>query len=366
MRSMGLGSIRMIFFPAGWILPSQWGSQGYQPPYFSSDWTEVTSNLPEFLSICAERNIQVDIASPSPYLLTRSRQTGVYDWVWAYGSGGWNNFMADTRKYITDLVNAVENSPYASTVCWYDISNEIYTTPFYYKYPIYLQAIYDGGWVTASKIGFSVLRVPPTGLTDYDNLKNGDSDSPWLGTYRARLTKLTDSHSYPEKNAGDWDVGAMYNKARSLYPNSTTICGEYGISYTAVSEADQRDKEITLMNSFISAGVPYAMHWLWTGMWPPPHPGAWDTSWFRNDDINQPNDIVCAVGTKLSQLTNGDMELGTNGVPTGWGYGIIGGQNVTGARLGPGNAATNSYYFRLTSMMWALPFIRSRRTRRSP
>jgi hypothetical protein len=358
MRSMKLDCLRIIFFADGWVLPAACGGQA---PYFSSDWSEIISNLPEFLGMCAARFMAVDIAFPSPYLLTQSHQAGVYDWAWAYcdTTTGWNNFMADTQKYITDIVTAVNNSGYATTVSWYDISNEIYTTPFYYKYPIYLQTIYDSGWVTASKIGFSVLRVPATGLTDYDNLKNGDSDSPWLGTARANATMLTDSHSYPETNSDGWLFDYKYSKAQTLYPNSTTIVGEYAWPYaipspspgeSPSSEALQRDNELTMMDDMIAAGFPHAMHWMWTGKCCGGSPPKL-FEWFRNFDINQPNDIVGSVGTKLSSLTNGDMEQATGGVPTGWSYGSAGGHAVTGARVGPNtaNAATNSYYFRLTS-----------------
>jgi len=348
MNSMGLTCQRMIFFPHGWITPTAYDDPNYVAPSFNSDWDEMLDNLPDYLGLLEERGIKLVIASPSPLLKTKSQRPGytnLYLWQYFYGPTGWNNFMADTQKYITDIVNAVATSGHPTTVKWFDISNEISTTAGYLNYPQYLRAIYDGGWVTPSKIGFSALRVINGGENDFTTLRT----TAWLSPSRATLTKLTDTHSYPEKNPkAITELAYRYNWGQAQYPNSTTIVGEYGYSFDSPSsEATQRDKEIEIMDKCIEAGVPYAMHWLWAGIYRPngPDPDAVIADWFRNHDINQPNDIVGSVGTKLSLFTNGDMESWPpSGPPTGWTYSSSGAQ-PTASRFG---GATNSYCYRLT------------------
>jgi len=350
MCSMGLTCQRLMFFGDGWELGNQWGSQNYQAPFFSSDFDEIIANLPDYIEMCAKRNITIDFCIGTPWLLGYASENPiVYYWQWAYGPNGWADYMDDYEYFVTSAVNAVESSPYGYTVHWYDINNEVFTTPFIDFYPGWLTTVWDSGWVPASKIGFSVLRVPPTGATDYDNLKNGDSDSTWLGTNRAAQAKLTDSHAYPEADTGDWNVALKYGKGHNDYPNSTTIVGEYAYSFTASGEATQATSEITLMNSMISAGIPYAMHWMFVDLYVPNQdPNAWKTGWFHNHDVNQPNDVVGAVGNKLGLFTNGDMEQGNSQFPTGWSGGSNGGHSLTFSRMN-GTDCTGNYYYRIAA-----------------
>jgi hypothetical protein len=201
--------------------------------------------------------------------------------------------------------------------------------------------------IPASKIGFSVLRVPPTGTTDYDNLLNGDSDATWLHSFNESVTKLTDSHCYPEMDTNDWNVGLKYNKGHNDFPNSTTIVGEYAYSFTASGDAVQSTNENTLMNSMLTAGIPFAMHWMWIDLYVP-SPPTWKTGWFSNYSINSPNDVVGMVGCKLGLFPNGDMEQGNSQFPTGWSGGSNGGHSITYSRIN-GTDCTGNYYYRLSA-----------------
>jgi len=343
MCSMGLTCQRFFIFAgcAGWCI-NQNG-----PNYFDNTFAEEKTNIVEYLGMCSARGIKVDMTIGSDWLLGTDPGTGLFYWQWAYGNSdaGWTAYMADVHTFFSGFVNAIENSPYASTVQWYDISNEVFTTgPFVVKYPVYLNAIWDGGWVPAAKKGFSVLRVPPSGLTDYDHLKNGDSDSPWLGTTRSAQCKLTDSHCYPEMDSNDWNVAFKYNKARTTFPSSTTIVGEYAYSYSLSGEATQASNEITIMNNLISAGVPYAMHWMFVDRPDATNPKF---AWCKNGDECQPNDVVGKVVDKLSLFTNGDFESGTSQFPTGWGGGSNGGHPLTYNRIN-GQDCTGNYFYRIT------------------
>ena len=337
MNSMGITCQRLMFFEDGWVI-----SVYPTPSYFSSDFTEIIANLPQYLAMCAARNIKLVVCLDSGWL-DGTNGSGTYWWQVGYGVNGWSAYMGDVQYFVTSIVNAIENSPYASTVLYYDIHNEIYTQrPNNTQQELYMRAFYDNGWIPASKIGFSVLSVPPSGTTDYDTLLT----STWLGSTRAANTKLTDSHSYPEVTTNDWNVSFKYGKARSTFPNSTTIVGEYSWPYAALSgasETAQATNEITLMNNIISAAIPYAMHWMWIDLY-----GHTPTyGWFRNCDINQPNDIVGAVGNKLSLLSNGDMEQGNSQYPTGWSGGSNGGHALTFQRVN-GQDFIGNYYYRLS------------------
>jgi len=338
MNSMGLTCQRLMMFSNGWVISPYPG-----PNYFSSDFDEICANLPEYLGMCAARNIKLVVCLDSGWL-DGTQAPGVYWWQYCYGSdtAGWSAYMADVQTFITRIVNAVETSPYASTVLWYDIHNEIYTQRPNNAYQIlYLRAIYDGGWIPASKIGFSVLSVPPTGTTDYNTLKT----STWLGATRAANTRLTDSHAYPEATANDWNVGFKYQKARSTFPNSTTICGEYAYSFTGSGgEAAQATSEITLMDNAIAAGIPYAMHWELIDLYN--HPEQY--GWCRNRDINQPNDVMGKVVDKLSLFSNGDFESGDSQNPTGWSGGSNNGHPLTFSRIN-GQDCTGNYFYRIAA-----------------
>ena len=367
MNSMGLTCQRMLFFPHGWITTKAYNDPNPDPPHFDAHWGDMLQNLPAYLALLDERDIRLVIASPSPLLKHKSKRQGYTNlWLWQYfyGPNEWDAFMDHTQKYLTELVNAVATSGHPTTVKWFDISNEISTNPQPPSEPIlnysqYLQEIYDSGWIIpASKIGFSVLRVVDGGQNDFHDLRNTNNNGPWLGVYRAQDTMLTDTHCYPERNAQAISkLGYRYTQGRTYFPNSTGIVGEYGYSYDyPSSEATQKDKEKAVMDACIAAGVPYAMHWMWSGRYLPPPPEDDDDEdhvvayWFRNHDINKPNDIVGYVGTRLSLFTNGDMESGTSALPTGWSYASNGVVQPTPARVGgQGVGATGDYYYRLTS-----------------
>ena len=364
MVSMGLTCQRMLFFPHGWVTRCQYPNC---QPSFTSDWDEMMTHLPAYLDMLEERGIKLVIASPSPFLKTKSHPPYAgYDWQWAYGPSGWEAFMLDTQRYWRDLVNAVTHPDHLSTIIGFDISNEISTTDAIPNYPEYLRAIYDSGVVSSSKIGFSVLRVidpnnctPPNCQNDFTTLRTS-----WLVQPRTYNTKLTDTHCYPENappspspSKAISELGYRYTQGKTQFPQSISIVGEYGYSYTPApsatpdpyhpkTEAAQKANEIDIVNKCIEVGVPYAMHWMWTGRYltAPPNPDAAIPYWFQDHEINKPNDIVGWMGTKLSLFTNGDMEDWQSGLPTGWSYNSTGVQ-PTASRFG---GATNSYCYRLT------------------
>jgi hypothetical protein len=376
MNSMGLTCQRLMFFADAWEMPCQFGTPGCQPPSFAPEWDEITNNLKEYIDMCGQRGISVDICFVAPYLLSKDKDSSMYDWQWGYGNSdaGWNNFIRDTGIYITKVVEGAKRSSYHDAwVKWYDIKNEISTSNdvFYNRYPQYLIAIYSHPWIPGGKIGFSILHVEniPNGKNDFQHLAHGDNNDLWLSPYPGYVnaTKLTDSHCYPHANP-QATPALLYRYQQGLanFPNSTGIVGEWaypyvmpspppgGTPYPPSNEQIQKTKELDIIKACEDAGVPYAMHWRWIDRWwPQPDNGL--SGWFQNHEINQPNDIVGSVGEKLSRFTTGDMETGPiNGDPTGW---TSGGQLDSHVRIGGGGATNNSYYH-LTShsvgTIWAL------------
>ncbi|MHB9035523.1 MAG: hypothetical protein ACYC64_02570 [Armatimonadota bacterium] len=307
--------IRIMFWPGvgrGWELSPT--------PHFTTVLDEMRANLPDFLSLCYDRKIRVEVAFGNTFF---GVGTGGLRW-WDIGySGDWSAFCADAVSWVNGTVQACENSAYKSTVISYEYEQEMNNTvPSHYTYLNYL---YDN--CTAVPRG---KRLESPVLADFaDDLASN------LGS---RRIDYIDFHTY-DLEGSTQDPEVCYDAMHGYFPHSTVGCGEYGhITPDSSEENAQETRCFLVADSCVSNGVHAYNNW-----------EIWDTEPHANDcgwgyDKNTPKDIIGSMASDKSLLSNADMEiLGTGGKPADW---SSAGVTNTFTRYTPG--ITNSYCGRLT------------------
>jgi hypothetical protein len=347
MSSLGGGVIRIFFWPqtSGFTITPGQGGQ------FNSQLTEIASNLPSLLKLCADRNIGVIIAFSNNYYNGIDSSTGQPWWVEAYGNSnqGFSTFLNDTNTWMKSIVTAAESSPYADSVLYYDLENEYYSGTL--NGPWYISSLYDWTNIPDGKRGISVLRVPE----DANNLAYvlANASGPKLGT---RRLDYVDFHSYvtpqsfPNYSSNTPTVAAP--QLRSIFPDATVLLGEIGYETDdsspngSTATLNQETATLQTIHDAQNAGVSYYLNWL-----------LWDaisvyaqTPTFGTHP-NSPRDVLGGVSAALGIASNPDMEIVNNGVPLNWSLGGTVPASLTSqAGYGAGNSATNSHYARISTM----------------
>lgn len=344
--SLGGGVIRIFFWPqtSGFTITPGQGGQ------FNSQLTEISSNLPSFLKLCADRNISVIIAFGNNYYDGTNSATGQPWWVAAYGNSnqGFSTFLNDTNTWIKTLVTAAESSPYANSVIYYDMENEYYSGTM--NGPWYISFLYDWTNIPDGKRGVSVLRVPD----DANNLSYvlANAPGPKLGT---RRLDYVDFHSYitPQSFPG-YASNTPANAApvlQSFFPDATVLLGEFGYETNdsspngSTDTLNQESATLQTINDAQNAGVSYYLNWL---LWDAIGLDAQTPAFGANH--NSPRDVLGSVAAALGIVSNPDMEAVNNGAPIGWSLGGTVPANLSSqAGYGAGNSATNSHYTRVST-----------------
>ncbi|HUA79928.1 MAG TPA: hypothetical protein VL997_06115 [Dyella sp.] len=222
MSSLGGGVIRIFFWSqdSGFVLTAGQGGQ------ITETLSEVTSNLPSFLKLCADRNIKVIIVFANSGFDSVDASNNNW-WMDAYGNTnqGFASFLNDTATWMNAIVDSAESSPYASSVIYYDMENEYYKgTP---NAQWYISFVYDWSHIPDGKRGESVLNVPSDSADLAETLAT--ASGPKLGT---RRLDYVDFHSYINKNSypnySSNVPAASASSLRSAFPGATVLMGEFG------------------------------------------------------------------------------------------------------------------------------------------
>jgi hypothetical protein len=331
MASLGGGLIRFMFWPqfCGWEL-----SPGSSPggATFTSEFTQMTQNLPELLGMCAARNIKVTIAFGNNFQDAGPNPPTTMWWMTFYGTGTTNytRFLRDTHFWINGFVDAAEGSTYASTVMYYDIQNEYYRNNPYQDW--YSTFVFDWCSMPAAKKGHSVLSV----ALDAEALRVA------MGP---RVLRFTEFHPYPAQGGDTANIEWAYDQMRSKFPSAACHVGEFGRPCANPGEETaQQSTLLDVANRCKTKGIPYHMHWM-----------------FQDNAISNPNpyglsysdhsmkDSMGGLSSVENLASNPDCESVSGRIPSGWGGGSSDGSYEFVA-MGPDkrDACTNSYYARLT------------------
>jgi hypothetical protein len=130
------------------------------------------------------------------------------------------------------------------------------------------------------------------------------------------------------------------------------LMGEFGDTVSPSSQNGasdailQQTADLQTISDAKAAGVSYYMHWLlWDAIAPPT-----TTSTGFGSSPSSPRNVLGGVSSALNLVSNPDMENVSSGTPVSWGVGgtipvILSSQSG----YGPGNAASNFYYARVTA-----------------
>jgi hypothetical protein len=327
--SLGGGVVRLMFWPelSGFHLGGKGGGGQFTP-----ELDEEARNLVDLLSLAYARGIQAIIVFGNSYFDGGNGQPGHRWWQDAYAS--FTPFLADTKRWVDTIVNAVEGSPYRGDVIYYDYENEYFTD--HPNMGLYLTYLYDGSAVPMGKRGVSLLNV----AHDLDDLRHqlDSAVGPELG--RRRLD-FVDFHSYPP--GLNPDVKASRDAVQALFPDSTVLLGEFGgEAATAAAEDAQQQVVVDVVAKARANGVPYYLNWmLWDDTPAPSLKFAWAY------DRHRPKNALGAVVAASSLVANADFEQRNGAVPAAWSAG--GTVPVELFAMGPArsDAATNGSYGRV-------------------
>jgi hypothetical protein len=327
MASLGAGALRLVFWPE---------ANGFQmgnPATFPPEHSQQARNLVDLLSLCATRNLQVVIAFGNNYFDSGPDATNPCKesrwWQCTYGNTteGFTSFLTDCKTWIDGYVQAVESSPYRSTVIYYDHQNEYFGNRPFMGW--YLTFLHDWSAIPRGKHGCSVLRVPE----DVDDLLYQLTAGGGPEQGRRRLDYV-DFHSYPDQGVNAY-IESCYDYVRSKFPDSTVIAGEFG--YRSESEAEQSAGVTDLTRRSKSKGIPYCLNWL---LWDDHSIGGFaNTTWGYNPDT--PKHVLGTMAAEVGLLANPNFELDDGGEPAkpvAWEPG--GSVPVTLAVVGPSGAPT--------------------------
>jgi len=328
LASQGTGVIRLALWPhtTGWRLLG--AGEGGE---FTTEGDEVRANLPEFLALCHERNIQVIAVFANVWFSGGNGDPGHRWWMNAYDVFG--DFLVDTAAWMRGFVEAIEASPYANAVIFYDYENETYANRG--NMAPYLRYVYDSSGVPEGKRGVSVLWVP--GDIDFLISELATDVNPDVGV---RRLDFIDFHSYPAYPHLP-NIEQAHDYVKTAFPDSTIVLGEFGRTCAAPSEeVNQQTTVLDVMNRAIAMGVSYFCHFT-----------LWDDSppsviYGLGYDPHAPKDVLGGIAELTSMAPNPDMEAQTEGHPTDWT--AAGTVPLTYQGMGlTTDAATNGWYARI-------------------
>jgi hypothetical protein len=307
MASYGCKMVRFMFYPAesGYILNIP-GGGGYFDPMF---WEMKANFVNDVLPWCEERGMKVTVTFGNNYLWGPGHPW----WFDAYGNTdtGFYNFLADSWMWIEEIVLQIENSSYASTVVYYDMQNEVSDNiPRQWDY---LNFVYDNCSIPSGKRGVSYVNYDD----EAETIKNE------LGP--SRPLDYAEFHVYPDfADAPSLDYS--YNESKLWFPSSKLVLGEFGgvgpdpqdLYETIVEPSTEQSQQNTVVNVINWANsksdLEYHLYWmLWDKT--PENSAVQLLGWGYNPD--QPKDVMGKMSEMLSQVYNGDFELGTSGWTAG-------------------------------------------------
>lgn len=329
MSSLSVDVLRITFLPelSGFNLSGKSGNT-YLGGTLTSQYTELTTNLPAFLGMCAARGLRVEVTFGQDYLFKNDQGqqwwTGSYPSIDAFvrGSTTSSSTMSATigaKDWINGIVTAIENSPYRNTVFYYDYFNEFSSLEL--NHSDYIKCVYDSTNVPKGKRGVSVL----TGVTDA---------APLYSTLGSRRIDYIEYHTY-----GTASVTAGHNQCLNTFPQATVVLGEFGATATSSSEeAAQQSFVLDHCDDAITGGIPYFLHW---SLWDTPlGKFGWGYSYHSSKNV------MGGVAAELGLLTNADMESISNRVPIGW---RAGGNGTLASMTNASDCATNASYARIST-----------------
>ncbi len=315
MASLGSKCIRLLLHS---------GETGFSGPTFSSTFNETKSNLPELVGFCKERDMKVVIAFGNNLYTSGNGNSG-HRW-WMDGWVDFSSFLSSVQTWMNGFIDSVENSSHANAVLYYDYENEWYDRQINSRW--YLDYCYTWTNVPSGKKGLSVMRVPEDSDAAYDYA---------LGS--SKLLDYVAFHCYPYASVNS-NLEQAYDQVISKHTNAVCIIGELGARTDQVSEDQQQNIVIDIIQRASNKNIPYSLHWmLWDGTISPAE--AHGIGWSHN----APKDVMGGWAEQCTPVYNPDMEIGT-GTPNGWSagssspYSFYSGQSNT-------DSATNDRYARV-------------------
>jgi len=348
--SLGGGMVRLMFWPenSGFTLPGNMGGGQIDTQLLG----QITGNLPALLKLCADRNIKVTIAFGNDYLIYNDPATNAPWWTSSYGntSQGFASFLHDSNTWMNAIVDAVEASPYAGDVVFYDLQNEYDARTVNGQW--YISFVYDWTHIPANKWGVSVLDASRDAPDLVVALR--DSAGPKKGS---RYLNYVDFHSYmtpatyPNYQSNPPQASAQ--TLRNNFPNAKVLMGEFGYQ-TSVSSANgsadtlqQQTAELKMIDDAKAANVEYYLNWLLWDAIAPTQPSSRTPTFGPNPGA--PRDVLGGVAAKLGLVYNPDMEIVSGGVPAGWSVGGTVPAVLSNQSGYAGNAQTNYNYARVST-----------------
>lgn len=310
-----------------------------------------------FLSMLQAHGIRTIILFANPYNNDEGRGgdfTNCSCWEEYYPN--FNSYLNDAATWMNYIVDAVESSPYATDVIYYDYASE-FDLSASIEEAAYLQGVYDRSLVPMGKRGVSVSVN--TGTQNYGDLKNS------LGS---RHLDYIDTHNYRLTNDVSHDLSLLtseHNVAVSTFPDSTMLLGETGYcsayDYAAggvrndSGESSQQGVDLAAFQAAAAAGFSYYLNWqLYDNTPPVPAAGCavggitLGFEYYPNNPnafTSQAKDIVGGMASTYSLVPNADMETVTNGTtPDNWYAGSAAAFTFQASGPARDAAATNNYY----------------------
>lgn len=306
--------------------------------------SDLVANMVDWLSgPCYDNGVRVFIAFHNNWFQDGPEGSSL-KW---YQTAGMTlpGLLEAVRQWMTQVVTAVEANPKAKQVVFaYDFQNEVSIQEGEPPNIItYLQHCYD--------------TVPVPMGKHMASFCNKNKITNWPLNMGNRRLDYVDFHYYSDaQDSSDQPQQFSYwvDLARSTCPNATILMGEYGQkgggSFPSnegtypTNEFNQSHKMIGLAQGGKDADIAYHMAWDFI----PPVANT-EPAYGMLYTEHQPKDVLGAMSTFNDTLYNPDAEIGSNGIPDGWT--ANGSKAITFTRSGPNkpDAATNSYYAKLTT-----------------
>ncbi len=332
MASMGTEVVRL------WI-PSHHTGFGFGCTQWDPD-RSIVDNLPEMVGMLKERGIKSIIAFWNLDLVNNT---------WTNECGGdFNLFLQrSVDLWINPMVEAVEDSPYADNVLYYDYHNELFfgtssEPDIKAAKAEYARYVYDHVSAPAGKRGFSVLWAGTEG-----GYFNGDLESLADALGAGRPLDFVDFHVYPHQNLNT-NIASINSDAKGFFPSAQIMVGEFGRPTDEApdypGQAEQLNVCTNIMNDIEAENIPYALNWLYFDS------GDTDVTHTVNFglgiDEDNPKHFMGYWADRIASVPNADMELGTVEDLQSW---FVGGSVNPNERMyGPASdAASGDYYGRV-------------------
>ena len=254
-QSMGGTTLRLMFWPeqSGFELDPKLNA-------ISPQYLQMVKNFPEFLELLSERHMRVILCFSNSFLLYGPDSPNATKW-WNLKYGGHENlnaFLIDSGRWISGLVQSSEESPYASSVLYYDIQNEY--TPSWPDMNSYVGAMAKLPIIPKNKLGISILY----GASDVATIKD-------LASAQQLDFRFVDFHIYPDTNANEagntatgfnMNLEEIHHNLKMNFPGARFLIGELGYRASSIDQqAAQSNAMISILNRASSDNIEYVLGW---------------------------------------------------------------------------------------------------------